>query len=89
MATGPYGNETIPLLDYITQGHTRGVLEAAELAAQWDTLRGTMDEARFTGVQGRFKQQVHDAGVFKEVILSFYANISGLAGSSPYPPTRR
>lgn len=33
-------------------------------------------DARFAGVQARFRQQVNDAAVFAEVITGFYKNLS-------------
>ena len=77
IATG--GNTSTPMLKLISQGHHTGVVNAGLLADDWDRLEGMVDTVRFKGVQGRFKQQVNDAGVFTKVILGFYQNMSTMS----------
>ena len=66
------GNDTVTLYDHIRFTHFDSVKQAEGLAAQWDTLKGLVDEARFMGVQGRFAQQVRDATQMAHDIMMQY-----------------
>ena len=68
---------TVPLIDYIAITSEHALEEARQMAADWDTLEGLVDAARFGPVQARFRQQNVDAISFSEVIVGFYLNISG------------
>ena len=73
-------SKATPLFDYIRDGHAAAVMGAKQLAADWRSLEGLIDTKRFEGVAGRFRQQIHDAGVFANLIVGYYANISGMPG---------
>ena len=50
------------------------ISERRSFAAAWDGLEGLVDEERFEGVKARFAQQVRDAGVMRDAILSQYTS---------------
>ena len=69
--------EGAPLIDRIVDGHRDALYAVRALAAAWDGVEAAMaGDARFAGVQARFRQQVNDAAVFSEVITGFYKNLS-------------
>ena len=66
--------ETVSLYDYIRWTHDDAVEQAKDLAAAWDGLEGLVDEERFEGVKARFAQQVRDAGVMRDAIMTQYTS---------------
>jgi alpha-glucuronidase len=48
------------------------VRQAADLAAQWESLQGAVDTLRFEGVRARFAQQVRDAKQMAHDIMVQY-----------------
>ena len=66
--------ETVSLYDYIRWTHEDAVEQAKDLAAAWDGLEGLVDEERFEGVKARFAQQVRDAGVMRDAIMTQYTS---------------
>ena len=79
---GKVGNGTVSLFEFIRQTHRAAVQEVGEMARDWDSLEGMVDEGRFKAVQARFLQQANDARVFSDVVTGYYANVSrrGRAG---------
>eukprot|EP00935_MAST-01C_sp_MAST-1C-sp1_P002178 g2178.t1 len=79
---GKVGNGTVSLFEFIRQTHGAAVQEVGEMARDWDSLEGMVDEGRFKAVQARFLQQANDARVFSDVVTGYYANVSrrGRAG---------
>ena len=71
-------NITIPLIQYIRDGHREAVKEVGDMMNAWTALRGQIDQPRFEGVQARFLQQQNDAAVFASIIIDYYHNVSGL-----------
>ena len=71
----------VPLFQRIRDRHAGALVELGGMAAAWDALGPVWpkgDEARFHGVQARFREQVADAAMFRKTIMGYYENISGL-----------
>jgi alpha-glucuronidase len=66
------GNDTITLYEHIRFTHVDAVRQAADLAAQWESLQGAVDTLRFEGVRARFAQQVRDAKQMAHDIMVQY-----------------
>ena len=66
----------------IRDRHANALKELKSMATSWDALETVMvdtgDEHRFYGVQARLLQQQNDAAVFRNTILGYYQNLSGL-----------
>ena len=74
----------VPLFNRIRDHHADALEELKEMAESWNSLEKIMvgeneDEKRFYGVQARFAQQQVDAAVFRDTIIGYYGNLSGLA----------
>jgi alpha-glucuronidase len=72
----------VPLFRRIRDRHADALEELRAMAASWDALGPAMEAAgdgeRFRGVRARLAQQVHDAGIFSDTIMSYYHDVSGL-----------
>lgn len=65
------------LFDMIRNGHADALVRLKSMAMAWDSLAGSVSKDAFHGVQARFAQQLNDAAVFSEVLVGYYAKISG------------
>jgi len=81
----PYNGSSqnkVTLFDRIRDHHDSALQALKGMAESWDGLEDTMllagDGKRFYGVQARFAQQQNDAAVFRDVIIGYYQNLSGL-----------
>ena len=78
-AYGDDSGKRVPLWRRVSDRHAGALRELSDMARQWDALEGDMQgDERWAGVKARFAQQVHDAAVMCEQILSWYAELSGL-----------
>ena len=73
----------VPLFNRIRDHHADALEDLKEMAESWNSLEKIMvedshDAARFYGVQARFAQQQVDAAVFRDTIIGYYGNLSGL-----------
>ena len=74
----------VPLFNRIRDHHADALEDLKGMAESWNSLEKIMveeneDEKRFYGVQARFAQQQVDAAVFRDTIIGYYGNLSGLA----------
>ena len=63
------------LIDYIRVTHNEALEDVAGMLEDWKSLKSLMDYERWSGVLGRFEQQVNDANVMGEKIVSFYESL--------------
>jgi len=60
------------LFDSINATHYAAVEELESLKDRWAGLEGSLDQDRWVGVKRRMEQSVHDAGVMRDKIMSYY-----------------
>jgi alpha-glucuronidase len=61
-----------------TTATTKGAEEAAELGAEWATLKGHVDPALFDDVQARLEYQAGHAIVWRDAIVQYFLKQSGI-----------
>jgi len=72
----------VTLIDFIAISQSEALDTAGQMAKDWDSLEGLVDQLRFEAVQARFRQQNVDALAFKEVVVGYYANLSRSGSAS-------
>ncbi len=67
------------VIQYIYDSHYQGAAEAAELGAEWATLKGRIDPALFDEVRTRLEYQAGHAIVWRDAIVQYFLKLSGIA----------
>jgi alpha-glucuronidase len=67
------------VIQYIYDSHYLGAEEAAELGAEWATLKGRIDPALFDDVRKRLEYQAGHAIVWRDAIVQYFFKLSGIA----------
>jgi alpha-glucuronidase len=67
------------VIQYIYDSHYQGAAEAAELGAEWATLKGRIDAALFDDVRTRLEYQAGHAIVWRDAIVQYFLKLSGIA----------
>jgi alpha-glucuronidase len=67
------------VIQYIYDSHYQGAAEAAELGAEWATLKGRVDPALFDDVRKRLEYQAGHAMVWRDAIVQYFFKVSGIA----------
>jgi alpha-glucuronidase len=66
------------VIQYIYDSHYDGAREAAELGAEWATLKGRVDPTLFTDVKARLDYQAGHAIVWRDAIVQYFLKLSGI-----------
>ena len=66
------------LIQSIYDDHYQGVDDVRSLREQWLSLRHAIDEERFYHVLGKLNLQLSEALIWRDVINSFYLDMSGI-----------
>jgi len=79
------------LWDGLVRHYSRGARIAGEMAAQWEALRGTVDDARHAAVLAKLRRQAADAAAWRDTCLTYFQQFSGrpIALQDPYPGRRQ
>lgn len=78
----PYGyvmHQNRTVIQYIYDSHYEGAVQAAWLLKQWESLRGHIDEQRYTQVLNRQRYQAGHAIVWRDAVVNWFNRISGVA----------
>jgi alpha-glucuronidase len=67
------------VIQYIYDSHYQGAAEAAELGAEWATLKGRIDPGLFEDVRKRLEYQAGHAIVWRDAIVQYFLKLSGIA----------
>lgn len=67
------------VIQHIYDSRFEGAERAAGLVAEWETLRGLVDEARFAQVMGRLEEQAEHAKEWRDVLNTYFWRKSGIA----------
>ena len=70
------------VIQYIYDSHYRGAEQAAELGAEWATLKGRVDPVLFDDVRMRLEYQAGHAIVWRDAIVQYFLKLSGIADES-------
>ena len=66
------------VIQHIYDSHYDGAIRAANLAHQWQSLKGHIDPQRYEDVLGRLQYQAGHAIVWRDTICNWFAKTSGL-----------
>lgn len=66
------------VIQHIYDSHFEGVEQAEELMQSWASLRGKVDETRFTHVLSRLEDQVQHATEWRDMINTYFNRKSGI-----------
>ncbi len=66
------------VIQYIYDSHYEGAEQAAQLGAEWDTLKGKVDDKLFGDVQARLEYQAGHAIVWRDAIVQYFLKQSGI-----------
>ena len=66
------------VIQYIYDSHYQGAAEAAELEAEWATLKGRVDDKLFEDVRARLEYQAGHAIVWRDAIVQYFLKQSGI-----------
>ena len=72
-----FGDKTV--IQYIYDSRYEGAAEAAELGAEWATLKGRIDPALYEDVRARLEYQAGHAIVWRDAIVQYFLKLSGIA----------
>ncbi|KAI1821619.1 glycoside hydrolase superfamily [Xylaria intraflava] len=67
------------VMQHFYDAHYDGAETAASFPAQWSSLEGLIDKQRFDEMLFRLEYQAGHAIVWRDSVVQFYANISGIA----------
>jgi alpha-glucuronidase len=67
------------VLQHIYDSHYEAAEQAANLALQWITLKGRVDEERYSEVLKRLEYQAAHAIVWRDAVCNWFFQISGIA----------
>ncbi len=56
--------------------YNRGVAYVSAMRAQWDSLKGLVDEKRFAAVAAKLRQHEADAGTYRDACLRYFQTFS-------------
>ncbi|MGA9020744.1 MAG: alpha-glucuronidase family glycosyl hydrolase [Terracidiphilus sp.] len=79
------------VIQYIYDSHYQGAQEAAQLGAEWATLKGKVDPDLFQDVSTRLEYQAGHAIVWRDAIVQYFFKESGIpdtAGRAGHYPGR-
>jgi alpha-glucuronidase len=65
------------LWEELVHRYRRGAEGARSMVAQWETLRGTIDEERFMAVLSKLRRQADDAAEWRDKCLEYFRQFSG------------
>jgi alpha-glucuronidase len=66
------------VIQYIYDSHYQGAAEAAELGAEWATLKGRIDDKLYDDVSARLEYQAGHAIVWRDAIVQYFLKQSGI-----------
>jgi alpha-glucuronidase len=66
------------VIQHIYDSHYEGAQAAADYVRQWQSLRGRVDEQRYTAVLARLEYQAGHAIVWRDAICSWFLRTSGI-----------
>jgi len=90
----PYGyklHSGKTVIQYIYDSHYKGAQEAAQLGAEWATLKDKIDSQLFNDVAARLEYQAGHAIVWRDAIVQYFLKQSGIpdaAGRAGHYPGR-
>ena len=79
------------VIQHIYDSHSQGAKQAAQLAAQWKTLQGQIDDSRYAEVLAMLEYQAREAVVWRDTICNWIHQLSGIpdpqgrVGTEPRP----
>jgi alpha-glucuronidase len=66
------------VIQQIYDSHYAGAEEAATLVTEWQSLRGLLDDARYSEVLNRQQYQAGHAIVWRDAVVNWFAKTSGI-----------
>jgi alpha-glucuronidase len=66
------------VMQHIYDSHYEGAARAADLVEQWKSLRGRIDEERYSAVLKRLEYQAGHAIVWRDAVVNWFNRISGI-----------
>jgi alpha-glucuronidase len=66
------------VIQHIYDSHYDGAEQAAQLAAQWKTLQGQVDDSRYSEVLTMLEYQAREAVVWRDTICNWIHQLSGI-----------
>jgi alpha-glucuronidase len=66
------------VIQYFYDSHYQGAQEAAQLGAEWATLKDKIDPQLFTDVSARLEYQAGHAIVWRDAIVQYFLKLSGI-----------
>jgi alpha-glucuronidase len=66
------------VIQHIYDSHYEGAQQAAGLVAQWKSLRGQIDDERYSAVLKRLEYQAGHAMVWRDAVVNWFARMSGI-----------
>jgi alpha-glucuronidase len=69
------------VIQYFYDSHYQGAQEAAQLGAEWATVKGKIDSQLFSDVSARLEYQAGHAIVWRDAIVQYFLKESGIPDS--------
>ncbi|HEY1801075.1 MAG TPA: alpha-glucuronidase family glycosyl hydrolase [Terriglobales bacterium] len=66
------------VIQYLYDSHYEGAARAKEFVAQWESLKGHVDEQRYAETLTKFKYQAGHAIVWRDAVAKWFARESGI-----------
>jgi alpha-glucuronidase len=67
------------VVQHVYDSHYEGAERAAEFVSQWETLRGHLDDERYSDILARLEYQAGQAVVWRDLICNWFYGLSGIA----------
>jgi len=67
------------VIQHVYDSHYEGAEQAAELAVQWESLRGMIDDERYADVLKHLRYQAGHAIVWRDAVVNWFYQTSGIA----------
>lgn len=67
------------VIQHIYDSHYEGAKQAAQLAAQWETLQGRVDDSRYSEGLAMLEYQAREAVVWRDTICNWIRQLSGIS----------
>lgn len=67
------------VVQHVYDSHYEGAERAAEFVSQWRSLRGHVDDERYSDILARLEYQSQQAVVWRDVICGWFYELSGIA----------
>ena len=67
------------VIQYLYDSHYEGAARAKEFVVQWESLKGRVDEQRYTETLTKFEYQAGHAIVWRDAVARWFARESGIA----------